>query len=419
MHQLATELFPICRSITGDGVRQTLQILQQYLPQLTRHEIPSGTRCFDWIIPPEWNIRDAYMVTPDGRSIARFQDSNLHVVNYSIPVDTTLSLDELRPHLHTLPNQPDAIPYITSYYQPYWGFCLSHNEYLSLQPGQYWVHIDSTLVPGSLTYGEWLLPGEQQEEIFLSTYICHPSLGNNELSGPVVTTWLARWLASLPRRRYSYRVVFIPETIGAIVYLSRHLEQLRRRVVAGFNITCIGDERGWSYLPSRQGDTLADRVARHVLHHLYPDFTRYSFLDRGSDERQYCSPGVDLPVVSVMRSKYGCYPEYHTSKDDLTLITPKGLHEGYRALQHCLDALEHNHVLQTTTIGEPQLGRRGLRPTLSTGPIDSFYRNVSHLLAFADGRTDLLQIADTLQQPLWSLEPLVDRLLEEQLLVMR
>ncbi|MBF0124430.1 MAG: DUF4910 domain-containing protein, partial [Magnetococcales bacterium] len=348
-----------------------------------------------------------------------FSVNNLHVVSYSIPVDATFSLEELRPHLHSRPDRPDAIPYITSYYRPDWGFCLSHNDYLALLPGDYHVYIDSTLADGSLVYGEYLLPGMGEEEVFLSTYICHPSMGNNELSGPVVTTWLARWLAQLPKRRYSYRIIFIPETIGAIVYLSRHLEQLRRRVIAGFNISCVGDERCWSYLPSRQGNTLADRVALHVLRHLHPDFIRYTFLDRGSDERQYCSPGVDLPVVSVMRSKYGCYPEYHTSEDNLELITPDGLYGSYRALQHCLYTLEHNPVLQTTTLGEPQLGRRGLRPHLSMGPIDGFYRNIGHLLALADGQSDLLALADTLQQPLWTLVELVKRLLEEELLIVR
>lgn len=418
LHALATELWPLPRSLSGDGVRQTLAILRRHLPGLTLHEIPSGTKCFDWTVPPEWNCREAFIVAPDGERIADFHVNNLHVVGYSTPIDTTLTLDELQPHLYSLPGQPDAIPYITSYYKERWGFCLSHRQRQGLRPGQYRVRIDSTLAPGSLTYGELLLPATTGEnrEIFLSTYVCHPSMANNELSGPVVSAFLGAWLAGLPERRFSYRLIFIPETIGSIAYLSRHLDEMKKKMVAGFNLSCLGDERAYSYLPSRHGHTLADRVALHVLKHLAPDFVRYSFLDRGSDERQYCSPGVDLPVASVMRTKYGAYPEYHTSLDNLELVTPAGLFGGFNALRQCLRCLEKNETLRCTVPCEPQLGKRGLYPTLSTKDTAQQVRTMMDLIAYCDGTKDLLEVAEIIRKPMWECFELVETLKANDLL---
>ena len=417
-YALARELFPICRSLTGPGVRQTLGILKRELPALTLHEVPSGTHCFDWTVPPEWSIREAYIATEDGRRVVDFANHNLHVVGYSIPVDTVMSLEELRPHLYTLPDQPDAIPYVTSYYRERWGFCLSQRQLESLSPGRYRVKIDSTLAAGSLTYGELLIPGERTEEVFLSTYICHPSMGNNEMSGPVVTTELARWLGTLPARRFSYRIVFIPETIGSLVYLSRNLEVMKRRIVAGFNVTCVGDDRAYSYLPSRQGDSLADRAALHALRYQAgaAGFVRYSFLDRGSDERQYCSPGVDLPVASIMRTKYGEYSEYHTSLDDLSLISPAGLSGGIAAIAKAILAVEMNGRYRATVLGEPQLGRRGLYPTLGTRGASLMVRRLMDVLAYSDGKHDLLAIADLLGVPVWELSEVAQQLLAHELL---
>ncbi len=415
IYKLAVELFPLCRSITGNGVRETLKLIRRELPDLRIHEVPSGTRCFDWTVPPEWNITDAFIIDPDGNKLADFQKSNLHVVGYSVPVDKTISREQLDAHLHSIPDQPDAVPYVTSYYEERWGFCLTHRERERLKPGQYRVFIGSTLEPGSLTYGELIIPGKSEDEVFLSTYICHPSLANNELSGPTVTTYLAKWISGLRQRRYTYRIVFVPETIGSITYLSHNLDHLKRHVVAGFNVTCVGDERSYSYVPSRAGDTLADRVALYVLKHLAPDFVQYTYLDRGSDERQYCSPGVDLPVASVMRTKYREYPEYHTSKDDLTLISPSGLFGGYEALRHCLLCIEHNETLQVTVLGEPQMGKRGMYKIGSKGR-DAGMRRIMNLLAYCDGRQDLLSVAETIGEPMWELSDVVSMLKEEGLL---
>lgn len=416
MHALLARLFPICRSLTGEGVRETLRILQEYLPDLKQVEVPSGTRCFDWQVPDEWNIREARLTGPGGEIIADFRDSNLHVVGYSEPVDVELDLEELQAHLHSTPRHPDAVPYITSYYARNWGFCIPHRQREGLRPGRYRATIRSSLQPGHLTYGELVLPGHSAEEVLLSTYICHPSMANNELSGPVVATWLARHLATLPDRRYTYRILFVPETIGSIVYLSRHLEHLQRHVVAGFVLSCVGDDRTYSYLPSRQGDTLADRVAQHVLDHHHPGYQRYSFLQRGSDERQYCWPGVDLPVCSVMRSKYGSYPEYHTSLDDLSLVTESGLQGAFEALQKCLHCLEHNAVYQATTLGEPQMGRRNLYPNVSVTKTHAPARMLVNILAYCDGRHDLVGIANLLGKPFAQIHKAVETLKQHDLL---
>lgn len=400
MYKWAKDLFPICRSITGEGVRETLRYLQCQLPQLKILSVPTGTAAFDWTVPDEWTIRDAYVKDSSGKRVIDFNQSNLHVVGYSEPVNTWMSLEELQPYLHSLPESPDAIPYVTSYYSRRWGFCLSENQRLALDSERFHVVIDSTLQAGCLNYGELILPGKIADEVLLSTYVCHPSLANNELSGPVVTTALAQWLSTLEQRRYTYRIVFLPETIGAIVYLSKNLDVMKQKTVAGFVVTCVGDNRAYSFLPSRLGGTLADKIATVVLDEHVAGYLRYSFNTRGSDERQYCSPGVDLPVVSMMRSKYDTYPEYHNSLDNLDLISQDGLEGGYGALRSAIELLERNYTYTNTILCEPQLGKRGLYGNLGAKPLaGQSIPLIFNVLAYSDGTRDLVDVALACEAP--------------------
>ncbi len=413
----AKDLYPICRSLTGPGVRQTLTYIQKLLPEMEIIEVPSGTKVFDWTVPDEWTIRDAYVLDAKDVRVIDFKLQNLHVVGYSEPVNEFLDLDQLNEHLHSIPNQPNAIPYVTSYYNRQWGFCVTHNQRMSLTPGLYRAVIDSDLKPGVLNYSELIIKGETDDEILISTYICHPSMANNELSGPVVTIGIAKWLQSLQKRRYTYRIVFIPETIGSIVYLSRHLEHLKQRVIGGYVITCIGDERCYSYIPSRAGDGLADEVAQHVLHHIDPNYKKYSWLNRGSDERQYCAPGIDLKIASITRSKYGEYPEYHTSLDNFDVVTAQGLEGGFNAMQRCLEIFEKNFYPKVTVSCEPQLGKRGLYPSLSNKESGEQVRIMMNLISYCDGDHSLLEIANLIQVPFWELTPIVDKLIDHKLLM--
>jgi len=417
IHALARRLWPINRSITGNGVRETLGVLQELLPNLTLHEVPTGMEVLDWTVPKEWNARAAWIKTPGGEKICDFAVNNLHLMGYSTPIHQKMPLSDLDAHLYTLPDQPDAIPYVTSYYTERWGFCLSQNQRDTLPDGEYEVFIDTTLADGQLTYGELILPGETEQEIFLSTYVCHPSMANNELSGPTVTAYLAKWISELSSRKYTYRIVFIPETIGSITYLSRNVQHMKDHVFAGFNISCVGDDRAHSYLPSRRADTPSDEAAKHVLKWLCPDYDTYPWSERGSDERQYCAPGIDLPIASMMRSKYNTYPEYHTSLDDLeNVVTPAGLQGGYDAIRLAIEALERNCRPRATVLGEPQMGRRGLYPTVSTKGRVPSVRLMMDLLTWSDGETPLLEIADRMNQPIWTLYPVLDRLVEHDLL---
>lgn len=394
LHHWATELFPICRSITGDGLRLSLQYISSLIPGFEIHEIPSGTKAFDWVVPDEWNIKEAYIEDAFGKRVVDFKDNSLHVISYSTSVDLTLTRDELEPFLHIHPYLESAIPYVTSYYSPRWGFCLSQNQKKLLGEGPFHVVIDSSHTKGSLSYGDVVIKGESEEEILFSTYLCHPSMANNELSGPVVAAALARSILQMERRHYTYRFVFIPETIGSIAYLSSHLEHLKKTVRAGWVITCIGDDRAYSYLPSRSGNTLADRVSKQMIALSGNHFDVYTYLDRGSDERQYCSPQVDLPVASLMRSKYGTYPEYHSSLDDLNLVTPTGLDGGLQMMKSVVNILEKEKRWSSSFACEAQLGKRGLYPSLSTAESAKEVAGLVNVLAYCDGTMSEREIAE-------------------------
>jgi aminopeptidase-like protein len=418
MYKMAQILWPITRSITGEGVRQTLGHIKHQIPELKIKKVATGTKAFDWSVPEEWNITEAYIEDENGIKILDFLDNNLHVVGYSVSVDTWLTLDGLNEYLHSLPDQPNAIPYVTSYYKKKWGFCLTHKQRNQLKDGKYHAVIKSSHSEGELNYGELILKGTEDKEILLSTYICHPSMGNNELSGPVVTSFLVKWLMSIKNRRFTYRVIFVPETIGSIVYLSKHIKHLKKNVIAGFIVTCIGDNNCYSYLPSRNGRTISDTVAKHVLSNIDPSYKKYSWLDRGSDERQYCAPGVDLPIATIMRSKYGEYPEYHTSLDDLKFISADGLYGGYSALKNSLQILEFNYYPKVTVLCEPQLGKRGLYTILGAKGQNSgnSVRIMMHLISYSDGASSLLDIAEIINVPFLELLLMSDVLVSEGLI---
>lgn len=418
MYDLCDKMFPLCRSITGDGVRETLKIMRDVLPEIKLHEVPTGTKVFDWTVPKEWRIRDAWVKNSKGEKIIDFQEHNLHVLGYSTPIDKKVSLAELKKYLYTQPDQPDAIPYVTSYYKERFGFCLSQEQYDSLTEDTYHMFIDSDLFDGSLTYGELIIPGDSEQEILLSTYLCHPSMANNELSGPAVSVYLAKWLMSLPKRRYTYRFVYIPETIGSITYMSQsdHLDKMKANVIAGWNLSCVGDDRTYSMVATRYGNTLADKVTENVLGYIYPDYKHYSFLNRGSDERQYNAPGIDLPVCGFSRSKYGEYPEYHTSKDNMGLISPSGLLGAYNAMRDCINALEHNHNYQIECFGEPQLGKRGLYPTISQKGSYDEVTTMMNFIAYADGKNDLFDISNIIGVPVKNIWPIAEKLARAELI---
>jgi aminopeptidase-like protein len=414
MYELIRELYPICRSIMGRGVRDTLAIVKQHVP-LTVHEVASGTPVLDWTVPREWNIRDAYIVGPDGSRVVDFRDSNLHVVGYSQPVRAKMSLAELRPHLFTLPDAPDRIPYRTSYYRESWGFCLTQRRLDSLREGTYEVVIDATLADGHLTYGELAVPGETEEEILFSCHTCHPSLCNDNLSGIAVQTFLAKKLLERPGR-YTYRFLYLPATIGSITWLHRNRDRVSR-IRHGLVVTCVGDPGPFTYKKSRRGAAEIDRVVPHVLRAAGVDHECVDFTPYGYDERQYCSPGFDLPVGSLTRSSHGRYAEYHTSADDLSFVRPESLHESLLRYLEVVSVLEGNRrYVNRSPYGEPQLGRRGLYRSAG-GPLTDASDEMAMLwvLSFSDGRS-LLDIAERSGLSFERLRRAADALLDAGLL---
>lgn len=414
IYSLSERLFPICRSITGDGVRRTLDILSEQV-DLERHEVPTGTQVFDWTVPQEWNIRSASITGPDGQTVVDFADSNLHVVNYSMPFKGTLPLDELRRHIHTLPEQPGLIPYRTSYYAPTWGFCVAHDRVAKMPEGLYRVEIDAELKDGCLTYGEYLHRGHTEREFLLSAHICHPSLANDNCSGLALLATLARSLKAR-KTRYSYRFLFAPGTIGALAWLSRN-EDRTYLIDHGLVLSCLGDAGSPAYKRSRRGDAFIDRAMAHVLGGeagaKLMDFSPY-----GYDERQYCSPGFNLPVGMFQRSVHGTFPEYHTSADNLDFIRPEHLEDSFRILTEVIDIVEEDWTpLNLFPKGEPQLGKRGLYAALG-GQKSSGATSMSLLwvLNLADGQHSLLAMAERSGLPFWELAAAAKLLLDHGLL---
>lgn len=393
MHALASRLYPLCRSITGSGVRQTLGILKETLP-LTLSEVPTGTQVLDWTVPREWNIRDAYIKDSRGNRVVDFQAHNLHVVGYSIPVHAKMRLEELRPRLHSLPDKPDFIPYRNSFYKDDWGFCLTHKQLLALKDDEYEVRIDSALTDGNLTYGEITLPGTSREEILISCHVCHPSLANDNLSGIAVAQHLARYLSKVPHL-YTYRMLFLPVTIGAITWLARNENDLGR-VRHGLVLSLLGDSGPMTFKRSRKGDAAVDRAAAHVLKHAGKGGRVEDFIPYGYDERQFCSPGFDLPVGCLMRTPHGRFPEYHTSGDNLAFIKPENLEDSLATCLAILEVLEHDGVfVNLNPKGEPQLGRRGLYRAMADRT-DGDWNEMSMLWALnlGDGKHSLLDVAE-------------------------
>ena len=394
LYGFAAELYPICRSITGEGLRKTLRMIQRRIP-LQIFEVPSGSAVLDWTVPKEWNIRDAYIKDSSGRRVVDFQKCNLYVLNYSVPIHATMLLSEIKPHLFSLPEHPDWIPYRTSYYKEDWGFCLTHRQLLSLPEGNYEVRIDSTLANGSLSYGEYFLPGRSNEEILISCHSCHPSLANDNLSGLAVATGLADRLGQHPSDlRYSYRFLFLPGTIGAVAWLARN-RQAASRIRHGLVLTCIGDKAPFHYKKSRLGNAEIDRAMAHVLTHLADRPEILEFSPYGYDERQYCSPGFNLPVGCLMRSVWGTFPEYHTSADNLEFIEPQSLAESLCVCMNLVELLENNRRYRNLNpFGEPQLGRRGLYGSTGGSCVTDEINARLWVLNLSDGSYSLLDIAE-------------------------
>ena len=418
IYKLKEQLFPICRSITGNGLRESLKIISKEIP-LNILEIPTGTKAFDWEVPKEWNIKDAYVKDLKGNKIIDFKKSNLHILGYSTPFQGIISHEELMEHIYTLPEIPEAIPYLTSYYKERWGFCLEHQRLKELNQDKYEIFIDSELKNGSMSIGEGFIKGKIDKEVLLSTYLCHPSMGNNELSGPIVQTLLYNWLLERKDKlKYSYRFLYLPETIGSITYLSLFGENLKKNVVAGYVINCIGDRGKFTYKKSRQGNSLADKAALNILNNLNEDFNLYEWFPAGSDERQYCSLGFNLPIGSLMRSMYGTYKEYHTSLDNLDFIPLEELYKSFEIYKKILMNIEINEKLEAVHKNcEPKLDKRGLYPTLGSQKetTDSIKKRM-YLWAFSDGYNDVIEIANKLKCNAYEMENEKDELIDKKLI---
>lgn len=423
IYNIIKNLFYINRSLSGNGNRQTLEYLKEnYIGelQIKEYSIKDNPETFDWNTPDEWNINDAYIEDENGQKIIDFKQNNLHILGYSEPVDIILPFYELDKHLYSLENDIDAVPYTTSYYKKRWGFCLTHRqrEILRNNPDKlYHIYIDSSFnKEGSITYGELIINGMQDEEILISTYICHPSMANDNLSGIAQAVAAAKYIYSLPERKYSYRIIFIPETIGALIYLKENMDHLQKYTKAGFVLSCIGDDGDYSCIHTPYNNTYTDRIVSHVLKHITEDPKEYSYLERGSDERQFCAPLVNLPVCTLCRTKFGQFKEYHTSNDNLNFVTPSGLGGGLDYIKQCINIIENDEYYIIKTIGEPQLGKYGLYPTISQKGSANFTRTMTNIIAYLNGDNSLLDIAEKLNIPFNNILEIINKLNDNNLI---
>ena len=398
LYNLGKKIFRINRSITGHGVRETLKCIKNELKNLKIFEIKSGTKVYDWNVPPEWNVKKAYIEDKNKKKIIDIKNNNLHLVGYSIPKNIHLKKKELLSRIHTLKKQPEAIPYVTSYYKRYWGFCASYNLVKKIEKNysdndKFFIRIESSFKKkGSLTYGELLIPGSSKQEILISTYVCHPQMANNELSGPIVSIALAKYFKNKVNKK-SLRFIFIPETIGSITYLKKNIDKIKKNIIGGYVLSCIGDDRSYSFMPTKYGNSVSDTAAKKAFKKLNIKYKKYSFLKRGSDERQFNSPGIDLPIASILRSKYGEYPEYHTSLDDFKLVTKNGLNGGFNVAREAIKIIMKEIIPVSRYICEPKLQKKNLYKSLSTGAHAPDSSKILDFLQFADGKNNITAIS--------------------------
>ncbi|HIZ89018.1 MAG TPA: DUF4910 domain-containing protein [Candidatus Mucispirillum faecigallinarum] len=423
MYKIIKELFPINRSLSGNGNRDTLKYIKEnYLGELNikEYSIKDNPETFDWKTPYEWNINDAYIEDENGNKIIDFKKNNLHILGYSEPVDITIPFSELDNHLYSLENDIDAVPYTTSYYKKRWGFCLSHKqrEELRKNPDKlYHVVIDSSINEnGSITYGELVINGYTDDEILISTYICHPSMTNDNLSGIAAAVAAAKYIYALLERKYTYRIIFIPETIGALIYLKENITHLQKYVKVGFVLSCIGDNGDYSCVHTPYNNTYTDKIVTHVLKYITDNPKEYSYLERGSDERQFCAPLVNLPVCTLSRTKFAKFKEYHTSNDNLDFVTAAGIGGGIDYICQCINILENNEYYKIKTIGEPQLGKYGLYPTISQKGSAAYTRNMTNIIAYLNGKNSILDIAEILNMKFTDVLETIKKLKENNLI---
>lgn len=421
LYNLGKKIFRINRSITGNGVRETLKHIKKELKNLKIFEIKSGTKVYDWKVPPEWNVKKAYIEDKNKKKIIDIKNNNLHLVGYSIPLKIYLKKKELLSRIHTLKNQPAAIPYVTSYYNKYWGFCASYNFIQKIKKNysdndKFFIKIESNFKKkGSLTYGELLIPGHSKQEILISTYICHPQMANNELSGPMVSIALAKYFKNKVNEK-SLRFIFIPETIGSITYLKKNIDKIKKNIIGGYVLSCIGDERSYSFMPTKYGNSISDIAAKKAFKKLNIKYKQYSFLKRGSDERQFNSPGIDLPVASILRSKYGEYPEYHTSLDNFKLVTKKGLNGGFKVAREAIKIIMKDIIPVSRFLCEPKLQKKKLYESLSTGSSTADSSKILDFLQYADGKNNIEEISRYIKRSLSSTYDVYKLLLINKLL---